>query len=159
MLMGAAFPPSPDRLSPVGGQASSGYVPERLHPPPSRSTLSCGTTVRAAHERFQVGLAAEMWVGLEKIVSLVAVVARVGLVPVGAVVHGNAWHLHLHRADPQRRGRKLLKNPDLIFCWIPFQSPPCQPSGFCRSARSAALRSAPLSLAVSPLENRSVRAK
>ena len=44
MLMGTAFPPSPDRLSPVGGQASSGYVPERLHPPPSRSTLSCGTT-------------------------------------------------------------------------------------------------------------------
>ena len=42
--MGTAFPPSPDRLSPVGGQASSGYVPERLHPPPSRSTLSCGTT-------------------------------------------------------------------------------------------------------------------
>ena len=30
MLMGTAFPPSPDRLSPVGGQASSGYVPERL---------------------------------------------------------------------------------------------------------------------------------
>ena len=44
MLMGTAFPPSPDRLSPVGRQASSGYVPERLHPPPSRSTLSCGTT-------------------------------------------------------------------------------------------------------------------
>ena len=43
--MGTAFPPSPDRLSPVGGQASSGYVPERLHPPPSRSTPSCGTTL------------------------------------------------------------------------------------------------------------------
>ena len=42
--MGTAFPPSPDRLSPVEGQASSGYVPERLYPPPSRSTLSCGTT-------------------------------------------------------------------------------------------------------------------
>ena len=45
MLMGTVFPSSPDRLSPVGGQASSGYVPERLHPPPSRSTLSCGTTL------------------------------------------------------------------------------------------------------------------
>ena len=45
MLTGTAFPPSPDRLSHVGGQASSGYVPERLYPPPSRSTPSCGTTL------------------------------------------------------------------------------------------------------------------
>ena len=43
--MGTAFPPSPDRLSPIGRQASSAYVPERLHPPPSRSTPSCGTTL------------------------------------------------------------------------------------------------------------------
>ena len=52
MLMGTAFPPSPDRLSHVGGQASSGYVPERLHPPPSRSTLSCGTTSGQYGERY-----------------------------------------------------------------------------------------------------------
>ena len=32
MLMGTAFPSSLDRLSPVEGQASSGYVPERLYP-------------------------------------------------------------------------------------------------------------------------------
>ena len=69
MLMGTAFPPSPDRLSPVGGQASSGYVPERLHPPPSHSTLSCGTTLvytviaYSVSLKRQVRVVAVVWPG------------------------------------------------------------------------------------------------
>ena len=57
--MGTAFPPSPDRLSPIEEPASGGEVPERCPPPPSHSTLSCGTTLHV--------LLPEKWNPLDKI--------------------------------------------------------------------------------------------